>query len=251
MSEEKTTEKKISVQDLHQAVSYIKTLILDEEHLLDDTEHLKKILSQASVGFDAEKDHDVIEKLHSQLHYLRTMVYKDELTGILNRRGIHEEFTSFFEEAKFSEENKGKRTGVTIHDFSILFIDLDNFKNINDTLGHDAGDEILKKIGSILKADMRDTDAVGRFGGEEFVVAMLGTTEDDAYIKAEKIRAHIEGTLCLEPSACVTASIGVASLHTTKAETLERLITFADQAMYEAKTKRSKNNVVKYSELKK
>lgn len=251
MSEEKTTLTNLSVHDLHQAVSYIKTLILDEEHLLDNTEHLKKILSQASVGFDAEKDHEMIEKLHSQLHHLRTMVYKDELTGILNRRGIHEEFTSFFEEARFSEENKGKRTGVTINDFSILFIDLDNFKNINDTLGHDAGDEILKKIGSVLKADMRDTDAVGRFGGEEFVVAMLGTAENDAYIKAEKIREHIEGTLCLDSSACVTASIGVASLLTTKAKTLEQLITFADKAMYEAKTKRGKNIVVRHSELEK
>lgn len=251
MLEEKEDLKKLSAQDFHKALVHIKTLILDEDRIFDDMGHLKKILTEASITFDESEDDVLVEKLRSQLHQLRTMVYKDELTGILNRRGIYEEFSAFFDEARFSNTRKEKRAGVTIDDFSIIFIDLDNFKKINDTLGHDAGDEALQKVSSLLKKEMRDIDAVGRFGGEEFVVAMLGATEQSAFTKAEEIRKKIEQTPCVHGSHCLTASIGVASLHSSQADSLEQLITFADHAMYEAKTNRGKNNVVKYSELKK
>jgi diguanylate cyclase (GGDEF)-like protein len=250
MNDKKNTFKKLSIHDLQHALVHIRSLILDEDRIFDDVGRLKEILTHASISFDDTEDHALVEKLQTQLRHLRTMVYKDELTGILNRHGIREEFASFFDEALFNKGSKEKRVGVTIEDFSVLFIDLDNFKNINDTLGHDAGDEALQKVSSLLKKEMRDIDAVGRFGGEEFVVAMLGATEESAFLKAEDIRKKIEQIPCVHGSHCLTASIGVASLHSSHAESLEQLITFADKAMYEAKTNRGKNNVVKYSELK-
>ncbi len=251
MKEVQGGQKNLSAEDLVSAIQCVTTLILDEDRAFDDISHLKKILTQYSVVFDDVRDHELIENLRTQLHHFKTMVYKDELTGVLNRRGIHEEFVSFFDEARFAGKNKQKRLGVTIDDFSILFIDLDDFKKVNDMFGHDTGDAVLKKISTLLEEKTRDIDAVGRFGGEEFVVAMLGATEDAAHTKAEEIRKHIEKNQCLQEKICVTASIGVASLHSSQAETLEQLITFADLAMYEAKNQRGKNNVVRYSELQK
>ena len=142
----------------------------------------------------------------------------------------------------------------------LLFIDIDNFKQINDTLNHHAGNEILKDIACILSnedekyreanANLRKADVVARFGGEEFVVILPETTKDDAYRIAERTRksieefdfAHYRG----HPELKVTVSIGVAAFPDDKIKNAGDLLKKADLAMYDAKSK-GRNRVSLYT----
>lgn len=237
----------MSPQALVQALRHIHALILAEEHIFEDTTKLKELLRSSEVVFEEDEDHMAVESLRREIQTLKKLVYKDELTGVLNRRGVYEEFSGFFEEALFSKEHKELRRGVLIADFSVLFFDLDDFKSVNDTFGHDEGDRVLKYFAQELKKSARTIDAVGRWGGEEFVMGLLGASEEGAAEKAEAVRTSIEKHVSAGGVA-VTSSIGVASLRESHAKTLEELITAADKAMYEAKMN-GKNRVVRYSEL--
>lgn len=174
-----------------------------------------------------------IEKLETELEHLKKLVYYDELTGILNRRGFTEEAGKAFRAISFGRAAIERRIGFQIP-FSVLFIDLDDFKKLNDTRGHEAGDKALKKVAEILRAGLRASDIFGRWGGEEFAVALLGANVDVAKNVAEKLRRDIV-------EAGLSASIGVASYQ--KEKSLAELIDFADKAMYQAK-KKGKNRVM-------
>ena len=134
----------------------------------------------------------------------------DELTGILNRRGVYE---------RLKDEKGG----------SILFFDIDHFKNINDTYGHEFGDYVLKELGKILKSSFRKSDIVGRWGGEEFIVILPHTTYNDALKIAEKLRRTIENHDFKGKK--VTVSIGITEYKGDLEENLKK----ADEALYEAK----------------
>ncbi|MCR4283902.1 MAG: GGDEF domain-containing protein [Parcubacteria group bacterium] len=196
-----------------------------------------------------DKDKE-IKRLKEEIERLKKLVVEDELTGVLNRKGINEDLDAIFNEAKALASKKHKRR-FHIDNFSMVFIDADNFKKINDTYGHDAGDDVLKKIARFLKKKTRSIDVVGRLGGEEFVIAMLGATEDEAYEKADDIRKGIKAELRVgkHKDLEVTVSVGVASVDKAKPKNVEELIAYADKAMYEAKHNRGKDNVVKYSEI--
>ncbi len=242
-------KKRISAEDLKHALVHIRALIFGEHALYDGAGHLKEILHSESVVFGDDNADETVEALHHELEHLKRLVHKDELTGILNRRGIREEFGRFFKEALYTKDHPEHRKSVIIADFSVIFFDVDNFKNINDTHGHDEGDRVLKEVADTLIHHVRDIDAVGRFGGEEFVVALLGADEERAYEKGEEIRRLINERVSLPDGASVTVSVGVASLKHSDAQALEPLITYADKAMYEAKHVRGKNITVRYSEL--
>ena len=157
----------------------------------------------------------------------------DDLTGLCSRSMIEEQITLSMEQAK--------RYGQPC---SLLFIDLDNFKQINDQHGHFAGDEVLRCVAELLKTLARKADRVGRLGGEEFVVLVNNTTQDSALVYAERIRADIAA---LEPQVTgvrlkITASIGVAGFHHALHNLAYRFIDCADQAMYQAKNS-GKNRV--------
>lgn len=196
-----------------------------------------------------DKDKE-IKRLKEEIEKLKKLVVEDELTGVLNRKGVNEDLDALFNEAIALSSKKYKRR-FHIDNFSMIFIDADDFKKINDTYGHDAGDEVLKKIAQFLKKSMRSIDVVGRIGGEEFVVAMLGANEDEAYEKAEDIRKWIKSGVKIKKykKLNVTLSIGVASVDDAKPKSVEELISYADKAMYEAKHNRGKDNVVRYSEV--
>ena len=143
----------------------------------------------------------------------------DELTGILNRRGI---------DIKVKEmEDKG----------SILFFDIDHFKMVNDTYGHEFGDYVLKEIGEILKNYFRKSDVVGRWGGEEFIAILPNTEYKDALIVAEKLRQIIEKHNFKGKK--ITVSIGISEYKGNLLDNLKK----ADEALYEAK--RSGRNQIK------
>lgn len=160
----------------------------------------------------------------------------DDLTGLANNRA--------FRERMDEEAARAQRFG---HDLSLLIIDLDDFKQVNDTYGHPQGDAVLKSVGRILADESRGIDVPARYGGEEFVVALPETSGTGAFELAERIRERIEAeqTPLLDGSGGkvrVTASLGLATLPGSAASASE-LFLGADAALYEAK-RSGKNRVV-------
>lgn len=231
----------------------------EERNLRDEKEKLKAILKEEK-GIDLVYGEFALipaetiaetHKLKEEIEKLKELVYKDELTGALNRRGFMERFEPLFNEALRGKNGKGVKRKFELVNFSILFLDGDNFKSVNDTYGHDEGDNVLRGITRVLKENIREIDSVGRIGGEEFVVVLIGATEEDAYKKAEELRDRIkkEVKITSDQERLITVSIGVASLPESDADTFDELIAYADQSMYEAKVNRGKDNTVRWSEL--
>lgn len=145
---------------------------------------------------------------------------RDPLTGVLNRRGFEDAFKSLL-----ACRGPGAALGV-------LMLDLDLFKRINDTMGHHAGDEILRQLARILRSHMRDGDLCCRYGGEEFMLAVPGITSTRLQILAEKLREAIEqGVAC--NGRPVTASLGISG---GTMEEFASLVQRADDALYKAKS---------------
>lgn len=176
-----------------------------------------------------------IEKEYSK--GLQKLANLDELTGLYNHR--------YFQE---SLENKMKIADEENTSVSLLFMDIDYFKNYNDINGHQAGDLVLKEVGYILKANVKEPDVVARYGGEEFAVILPDTTEEEAIKIGEKIRSNIEETYFYgqenQPNHNVTMSIGVSS-YPLRASNKHQFINTADDALYRAKSL-SKNRVEVY-----
>jgi diguanylate cyclase (GGDEF)-like protein/PAS domain S-box-containing protein len=160
---------------------------------------------------------------------LRTLSSTDGLTGLANRRS--------FDESIKSEWRRAQRVGYSL---AVIMADIDDFKNFNDTYGHLAGDECLKKVALAFKTAVRRAgDLAARFGGEEFVLLMPMTRANEATQIAEEIRLRIE-TQKMTPKAndasvFVTISMGVAATDPKQEVSAEGLITMADQALYRAK----------------
>lgn len=157
--------------------------------------------------------------------------HKDALTGLYNRRYLN---------GKLHEELS--YVGQTHTELSLILIDIDNFKRVNDTYGHLMGDIVLKKIGEILRSDSRDIDIAARWGGEEFAVILPGTALNGGYKFAERVRKEVEDC---DFGFKVTISLGVVS--TFNEVSSDELLKQADQALYLAKEK--KNMVVAYPKL--
>jgi diguanylate cyclase (GGDEF)-like protein len=151
----------------------------------------------------------------------------DPLTGIPNRRHLFQQLES--------ELNRAQRFKAEL---SVLMIDIDHFKHLNDTAGHSTGDFILRQVAGILKRSIRRVDTVARYGGEEFVVLLPQVPSKEAMDVAEKLRLEIANTRFEEarnqPGGRITVSIGIATLPQGGAEK-DRLVDFADAALYASK----------------
>lgn len=159
--------------------------------------------------------------------------WRDELTGLLNRRRFAEVGMR-----ELSLAHRGRRRLVA------LLMDVDDFKRINDQQGHAAGDAVLRSVGEILPRQLRATDLVSRWGGEEFAVLLPDTGLADAAHLAERVRSAIEAMQVLQPQGSIlrcTVSIGVTEAR--DGDGFDLLIDRADQAMYLAKAG-GKNRVV-------
>jgi diguanylate cyclase (GGDEF)-like protein len=154
---------------------------------------------------------------------LRTQSIRDPLTGLFNRR--------YMEDALERYVSLAERSGTPT---SVLMLDLDNFKRLNDEHGHAKGDAILRDVAAQLVGGLRPSDVVCRYGGEEILVILPDCSLDDAVLKAEGLRLRIEG-LSEVHATLVSASIGVASIPQTSA-TVADLVAMADKALYTAKT---------------
>ncbi len=180
------------------------------------------------LSHDLEKQvADRTRELSSEREKLEKMAREDFLTGLFNRRYVMEILEN--------EIKRYRRHGIS---FSILMMDLDHFKNINDTWGHPSGDRVLHSVGDTLKTGLRSTDIVGRIGGEEFLVILPYTNGNSAMIVAEKIRKDMRKLIFTEgdDNYSITASIGVANVEANDTDS-ERIIIRADRALYRAKEK--------------
>ena len=167
-----------------------------------------------------------------------TLAKIDSLTGLYNRYYFNTKAKEFYNLATTSDTP-----------LSLIMIDLDYFKQVNDNYGHLVGDELLKQVSLRLKKSIRGDDILARFGGEEFIFLLPNTNLNQAYIIAERIRQNIEATpykIQLEINPLInTISLGVSTLK--KGDTIEDLINRADKALYVAK-QQGRNKVVKEEE---
>lgn len=162
--------------------------------------------------------------LKRALQKIEIIATYDELTGLSNRRTIREILAR--------ERKRSERAGQPL---CVAMIDADHFKRINDDHGHAAGDAVLKGLADTMRRALRDSDSVGRYGGEEFLVVLPMTDADQARIPLERIRAGVAAMHCeaLPPAAGVTVSIGVAQWRAD--EDVDEAIRRADTAVYRAK----------------
>ncbi|MFT5835509.1 MAG: diguanylate cyclase (GGDEF)-like protein [Sulfurimonas sp.] len=171
----------------------------------------------------------VLKSYHQKLERLADF---DSLTDLSNRRHFDKQFEQFLALHKRDERP-----------ISLLFMDIDDFKTVNDELGHQIGDEVLIKTANILKKGIRKTDLIARWGGEEFVIAFIDTNINDAHTITQKIKEIIEKDEGIKKSLGynITASFGLT--YCTNYDTIDTIISRADKAMYEAK-EHGKNRIV-------
>ncbi len=183
--------------------------------------------------------------LKKKIELLEMDMIHDRLTGLKTRAFFDEELGRNLD-LMFSKGNDLRKENFGFTQMSLLFIDADNFKSINDNYGHSAGDSVLKEIGKVLNGNIRKTDIAARYGGEEMAVILLGADEETAYKKAEEIRSGIKNiSLKKHLEIKVTVSIGVSE---AKNIISGEIIKEADMAMYRAKHT-GKDKTVKFSNL--
>jgi two-component system cell cycle response regulator len=167
----------------------------------------------------------------------------DSLTGVYNRR--------YVDRRLIEEISRARRQDYPI---SFMYIDIDHFKRVNDTVGHQGGDDVLREVANRIKNELRLSDALARFGGEEFVVLLINADLESAAFVGERIRAGIAASmigLSGGVKVSITASVGVASLSQTDAGgavevQAQELIAHSDEALYQAK-EGGRNRVIRYA----
>jgi len=209
-----------------------------KEHRLTDEEKEKLIKS-------LKKALDEIRNAHSELNVMKTALENknsllqelsvtDSLTGLYNR--------GYIDDAIQAEIKRTERYGGSI---SLIMADIDYFKKFNDSYGHQVGDKVLGNVSELLKKNIRNTDTIGRWGGEEFIVICPNSSEQQCVILAEKLRLIVETTEH-DTFGGVTCSFGVSEY--LPGNTENEFIKGADMALYESK-KSGRNCVTKISDI--
>jgi diguanylate cyclase len=215
--------------------------LADLGHILEDIMHdtriiqdsaLRSHLELVSARKQADEAEERIIQLEAELAEVSEQVHKDQLTGVLNRRGMDETFER--------ELNRADRGQTPI---CVALLDIDNFKKLNDTLGHQAGDQALIHLARVIKECLRPADNVARYGGEEFVIILPDTRLKEGVEAIERLQREMTKKFFLNNNerVLVTFSAGVALRNND--EDQENLLGRADKAMYIAKTT-GKNRVV-------
>ena len=184
------------------------------------------------------ENHIKIQKLQAELvqknKILEILAYEDKLTGLMNRR--------FFDETLEKELNRAESNQVPT---SLLMLDLDHFKLVNDTYGHDIGDRVLRDVASILIKQVQNEGIPCRYGGEEFCIIFPGLSLKEAFKIGERVRLKCAGHTIAPYGICQTISGGVASFPETSSR--KTLMIHADQALYKAK-EGGRNQVILFEE---
>jgi diguanylate cyclase (GGDEF)-like protein len=210
----------------------------DAEHVLAELEDLQRgILAMVLVTLAVEAltiFRPMIRRIEAYTREITRLATIDPLTGLANRRG--------FLDRAAAEIARARRNN---RELSLLMIDADHFKQINDTHGHTAGDIALQHLAKRLASTLRAGDTASRFGGEEFAILLPETDIQNAALLAERLRTDIAATAFPVNDAAIslTVSIGVTQMNPTAPTALEEALNQADQAMYSAKTS-GRNRVV-------
>ncbi len=168
---------------------------------------------------------DRTRRIEAMLNQARKETWVESLTGLYNRRFLDDQLENLFREQVAAGE-----------DLAVIALDIDHFKQVNDTLGHAAGDELLVFVGELLRATLRSTDIGVRLGGDEFVVLLFGASVTDAAALAERlVRLFGQKAGLLNVGAPVSMSGGVASMRASRVQTGHDLLQAADAALYRAK----------------
>lgn len=180
---------------------------------------------------------DLESRLKEARDAMEHLARHDGLTGLLNRRAIYQ--------MAQAELARARREITTL---SVIMLDLDFFKKINDSFGHPTGDETLRVVAGALEANKREYDGAGRWGGEEFLILLPNTGLENAAMVAERVRSAID-SISLQAGGArvhVQASLGVACLRPDGADSLDEVLSQADQALYQAK-RAGRNRVCVYN----
>jgi diguanylate cyclase (GGDEF)-like protein/PAS domain S-box-containing protein len=162
--------------------------------------------------------------VRKQLRELRHMVRTDALTNVSNRRAVETQLR-----AALGESSPSIAAGL-------LFIDIDNFKQVNDTYGHEVGDQVLVMVAATLKHNLRKSDIIGRWGGEEFLVILHDLEGTNELLSlAEKLRMLVECSRLDLPNFSLTVTISVGATLLSSQDTLESVVKRADELMYQSK----------------
>ena len=207
----------VAVKEFVQGLICMGPRVKNQEYSKQDFEHISILSNIISIAVSNAALYEEIEQLS----------YTDGMTDLHNYR--------YFELRLKEEVLRHKRTNSPL---SLLILDVDNFKNFNDTMGHPAGDQVLRNLANILKETVRENDIVARYGGEEFAVIIPAVDRKGAAILAERIRKKVEKTYFeheeIQPLGKVTVSVGCASAP-EDAQTYKDLMMRADTALYAAK----------------
>jgi diguanylate cyclase (GGDEF)-like protein len=199
--------------------------------LEENTEILSRDLKGHSKEVEALSQK--VKKLEHELEEARKESKEDFLTKLYNRRALDE-----FLELKEAEYKRYNRN------YAIVMFDLDNFKKVNDTFGHDAGDAVLSAFAKILKKEARSVDIVGRYGGEEFLALLSDTDTQGGAIFAEKVRRHVERAKMIYKKKQIPVTVSAGVSERAKHLSLQATINSADEYLYLAK--RNGRNRVEY-----
>ncbi len=193
------------------------------QHLMRKTEEAEKKITRVNRNLDLEVKKRImeIERVHQNLVNISKT---DSLSKAMNKAAILDAIENLIVTRQKSE-------------FSILMYDIDNFKHVNDTFGHVTGDKCIRSLSALAKSNLREFDLIGRYGGDEFIIVLPGTTIHQALQIAERFRQKVETT----KSPHYTISIGVAS-YPKDGTTTEALVEAADKSLYKSKA-RGKNAV--------
>ena len=223
-------ERLQSADDLASLRTLVDELLGDTRAMQIDVTRSRDEIAEAKRQAEAAESR--VRKLQAELEQVSEQVSQDQLTGALNRRGL--------DEAMQREMSRAERRNVPL---SVAVLDLDNFKRLNDTYGHQAGDDALVHLIKVVKKTLRPTDVVARFGGEEFIILYSDTPLSQALETTRRLQRELTKRFFLHNNErlLITFSAGVAQFQ--PGETQELVFARADKAMYQAKLQ-GKNRVV-------
>jgi len=215
--------------------SVVEGLAAGADDYLTKPFHHEELIARVGVGL---RIIGLQREIEAKNLLLKELSLTDALTSLPNRRAIEDWATR-------------QLSGAARYGFSfwVALADLDHFKTVNDTYGHDAGDNVLKAFSEILKSNSRKSDICGRIGGEEFLLVLTHTTGENAKLVIDRVRVELEATHFNfdGKSLKVTASFGLAGFVGTRAPDFNRLVAQADAALYSAK--RQGRNRLELSEI--
>ncbi|MBM4403375.1 MAG: diguanylate cyclase [Candidatus Cloacimonetes bacterium] len=205
-----------------------------EQKQIDLNDQLHKVNEDLALAYETVNRTN--QELMEAYKRLERLARRDELTNLYNRRVMEELIAT-----------EVKRTYRTKRGFAIAIADLDNFKRINDTYGHDCGDQVLKTISTILLESLRSTDYVGRWGGEEFILLFPETTCAGAKIVMDRIRRTVEKARIIFKDHTIPLTVTIGFSYQNENFSRDELLSKADQALYIGK-RNGKNQVVSWED---